>query len=122
MIRRPPRSTLFPYTTLFRSDGVLRIEVDRLVVIRDRAVVVLLGMEGVAAIVERDGEVFLALTPGPNHRAATGDLLVGRSVLRVHAALPGLGGLRRRRTRLKQRHRQCGRDHADACSHLSRSE
>src|SRR3712207_6980560 len=24
MIRRPPRSTLFPYTTLFRSKGVLR--------------------------------------------------------------------------------------------------
>src|SRR3712207_2799051 len=24
MIRRPPRSTLFPYTTLFRSDGELR--------------------------------------------------------------------------------------------------
>src|SRR3712207_8361800 len=23
MIRRPPRSTLFPYTTLFRSSGVL---------------------------------------------------------------------------------------------------
>src|SRR3712207_8844587 len=23
MIRRPPRSTLFPYPTLFRSDGVL---------------------------------------------------------------------------------------------------
>src|SRR3712207_8889975 len=22
MVRRPPRSTLFPYTTLFRSDGV----------------------------------------------------------------------------------------------------
>src|SRR6266511_5304010 len=22
MLRRPPRSTLFPYTTLFRSDGV----------------------------------------------------------------------------------------------------
>src|SRR5687768_18209680 len=39
MIRRPPRSTLFPYTTLFRSDvdgrciragaGVLRAEVER---------------------------------------------------------------------------------------------
>src|SRR5690242_20947825 len=34
MIRRPPRSTLFPYTTLFRSgrvdrpDGALRIEND----------------------------------------------------------------------------------------------
>src|SRR3712207_8634553 len=25
MIRRPPRSTLFPYTTLFRSDGVVQI-------------------------------------------------------------------------------------------------
>src|SRR2546426_4568759 len=24
MIRRPPRSTLFPYTTLFRSDGAER--------------------------------------------------------------------------------------------------
>src|ERR1035437_6145459 len=24
MIRRPPRSTLFPYTTLFRSDGRIR--------------------------------------------------------------------------------------------------
>src|SRR2546427_6545520 len=25
MIRRPPRSTLFPYTTLFRSDALARI-------------------------------------------------------------------------------------------------
>src|SRR2546430_7465541 len=25
MIRRPPRSTLFPYTTLFRSDHLLRL-------------------------------------------------------------------------------------------------
>src|SRR2546430_5283028 len=25
MIRRPPRSTLFPYTTLFRSDGYRRV-------------------------------------------------------------------------------------------------
>src|SRR5258708_12735545 len=25
MIRRPPRSTLFPYTTLFRSLGIFRI-------------------------------------------------------------------------------------------------
>src|SRR2546426_5714139 len=27
MIRRPPRSTLFPYTTLFRSVGDARVEV-----------------------------------------------------------------------------------------------
>src|SRR5256886_10967182 len=26
MIRRPPRSTLFPYTTLFRSRGIFLIE------------------------------------------------------------------------------------------------
>src|SRR5690242_4589396 len=30
MIRRPPRSTLFPYTTLFRSEGPLQILVANL--------------------------------------------------------------------------------------------
>src|SRR3712207_7290834 len=29
MIRRPPRSTLFPYTTLFRSAGVEDVRADR---------------------------------------------------------------------------------------------
>src|SRR5258708_28891302 len=29
MIRRPPRSTLFPYTTLFRSHLALRLDRDR---------------------------------------------------------------------------------------------
>src|SRR3712207_7207207 len=33
MIRRPPRSTLFPYTTLFRSHAGL----DRSVVVRDQS-------------------------------------------------------------------------------------
>src|SRR5437899_7268324 len=28
MIRRPPRSTLFPYTTLFRSREIHRLELD----------------------------------------------------------------------------------------------
>src|SRR5256886_10042958 len=32
MIRRPPRSTLFPYTTLFRSDRLLAAQVTRLIV------------------------------------------------------------------------------------------
>src|SRR5258708_17222464 len=32
MIRRPPRSTLFPYTTLFRSHQILREDRLRLVV------------------------------------------------------------------------------------------
>src|SRR2546425_8441335 len=30
MIRRPPRSTLFPYTTLFRSDDALELPLDLL--------------------------------------------------------------------------------------------
>src|SRR3712207_8432537 len=46
MIRRPPRSTLFPYTTLFRS--VERLEVERL---RHHA----LGREGRVAV-EDDGD------------------------------------------------------------------
>src|SRR3712207_7592481 len=29
MIRRPPRSTLFPYTTLFRSDNFAAVAVDQ---------------------------------------------------------------------------------------------
>src|SRR3712207_7047560 len=29
MIRRPPRSTLFPYTTLFRSPATFRCSIDR---------------------------------------------------------------------------------------------
>src|SRR2546430_12256380 len=29
MIRRPPRSTLFPYTTLFRSDRAFAIRLER---------------------------------------------------------------------------------------------
>src|SRR2546429_9451518 len=29
MIRRPPRSTLFPYTTLFRSLGAVGVQIER---------------------------------------------------------------------------------------------
>src|SRR2546426_9360824 len=32
MIRRPPRSTLFPYTTLFRSAGIARVVLDGVLV------------------------------------------------------------------------------------------
>src|SRR2546430_10479339 len=35
MIRRPPRSTLFPYTTLFRSPGHAVVENDGLWPLRD---------------------------------------------------------------------------------------
>src|SRR2546430_8664709 len=35
MIRRPPRSTLFPYTTLFRSYFVMRFRLDGVVTVVD---------------------------------------------------------------------------------------
>src|SRR5258708_26025612 len=47
MIRRPPRSTLFPYTTLFRSQGHQSQEVDR-----DTDVLLVAHLPG-------DGEAFL---------------------------------------------------------------
>src|SRR2546430_5504400 len=36
MIRRPPRSTLFPYTTLFRSDPRRERQIDRCVLVDAR--------------------------------------------------------------------------------------
>src|SRR3712207_7112649 len=55
MIRRPPRSTLFPYTTLFRSEGVARISVafpgDFVVILQaDRLVVAVDADEQGAAV------------------------------------------------------------------------
>src|SRR3712207_6940982 len=46
MIRRPPRSTLFPYTTLFRSDG----EQHR--VRKAMFVALLMREDGIASLVE----------------------------------------------------------------------
>src|SRR2546422_3982248 len=43
MIRRPPRSTLFPYTTLFRSDACGRLDAK---VVRGAGVVVVAGLTG----------------------------------------------------------------------------
>src|SRR3712207_9417381 len=37
MIRRPPRSTLFPYTTLFRSDGAEQLQPSHIVAVVDVA-------------------------------------------------------------------------------------
>src|SRR3712207_7794761 len=53
MIRRPPRSTLFPYTTLFRSPGalVVRLRVGRVAVLVQHDPVVVLGRQ---ALGDRD--------------------------------------------------------------------
>src|SRR5690349_22659698 len=65
MIRRPPRSTLFPYTTLFRSDlppvdldGELLVEVEDLVVQEEDALgeVVALEIDGRSRRVARQAQ------------------------------------------------------------------
>src|SRR3989442_1374005 len=63
MIRRPPRSTLFPYTTLFRShivDGEQRLGV----VVLDRARARPLGDGRVGGIAQVDGEGLVELEGG----------------------------------------------------------
>src|SRR2546430_5030607 len=46
MIRRPPRSTLFPYTTLFRSVAVQDPRLGRLLERRQEVVSLLFGIRG----------------------------------------------------------------------------
>src|SRR3712207_7046051 len=75
MIRRPPRSTLFPYTTLFRSE---RLD-------RQQHAVVLGPAGGLGEAL--DGQVPLPL------------LLVGR-----HVPPPARGRVDRKSTRLNSRH------------------
>src|SRR2546423_12917648 len=66
MIRRPPRSTLFPYTTLFRSDTWLSNNVPPLVAAGARVIVT--WDEGTTA----DSQV-LALEVGPGITPGTVD-------------------------------------------------
>src|SRR2546430_9046241 len=56
MIRRPPRSTLFPYTTLFRSDLVVQILPAHVAIDRDAPVA---PLPGAATIIEIEHGVAL---------------------------------------------------------------
>src|SRR3712207_8874408 len=63
MIRRPPRSTLFPYTTLFRSDtrmntGILRREVRRAArgELAIKALVICTALFGASAAAAHEGD------------------------------------------------------------------
>src|SRR3712207_8959424 len=49
MIRRPPRSTLFPYTTLFRSRWYFYLTI----IVAHEWPVLLLGLVGVVAVLRR---------------------------------------------------------------------
>src|SRR3712207_7254442 len=68
MIRRPPRSTLFPYTTLFRSARVaVRQHVDA-----DRVVGALLGDRLGHVVVVDEADVDLAVGDRVAHRDVRG--------------------------------------------------
>ena len=58
MIRRPPRSTLFPYTTLFRSTRNSRAHVQRL---KESGDPELLTVNGEAAVVVQDAAAYQEL-------------------------------------------------------------
>src|SRR3712207_7743244 len=63
MIRRPPRSTLFPYTTLFRSDIAFAAarSRDRLRAARERVgVVAISGAVGTYSLIDPSVEVVVA--------------------------------------------------------------
>src|SRR3712207_8667711 len=60
MIRRPPRSTLFPYTTLFRSNGLDRIFFpDKSNLIADRPVLTLVVLPPDRAISDQGTLAFV---------------------------------------------------------------
>src|SRR5260221_5367025 len=61
MIRRPPRSTLFPYTTLFRSRSRLREKLGHSVWALPRSAIQLLGKLSRRAGLDRTGH---AVVPG----------------------------------------------------------
>src|SRR2546429_3353033 len=75
MIRRPPRSTLFPYTTLFRSDAQFQCALDRF----DRRLIVL----------PSPGEIITGATDGPGSEAIGGagyDFAWGRQRSEEHTS------------------------------------
>src|SRR3712207_8675118 len=59
MIRRPPRSTLFPYTTLFRSHAAGELVDDQHLAVADDVLLVaveeLLGLQGVVQVPDQRG-------------------------------------------------------------------
>src|SRR3712207_8522164 len=72
MIRRPPRSTLFPYTTLFRSG-----EVRWTTILRDPARGVTMSEEGSIYIVTLHGQIYAL--DAADGRSLYGEVPVGRS-------------------------------------------
>src|SRR2546429_9269485 len=72
MIRRPPRSTLFPYTTLFRSKAVrcggeAKIEIDHA------------GLDDGALVLRVEGENAVHARKNDHHAAGAGERSAGKT-------------------------------------------
>src|SRR2546427_12776857 len=84
MIRRPPRSTLFPYTTLFRSVGIALVAAAALVALAARSGTPALGLTGYALPV-----IALPFVTAPLLRAVGDD----RSAAAIARAVAGRGAV-----------------------------
>src|SRR5256885_7102696 len=73
MIRRPPRSTLFPYTTLFRSLGVARM-------IEARGLPLLAAVAGAAVLAEPQRMRVLRLVDRKSTRLNSSHLVISYAV------------------------------------------
>src|SRR5256886_16846117 len=79
MIRRPPRSTLFPYTTLFRSLVLSSASA----VLGDPFLEVLVPVAGNQADLLQGREVLLGLRQVVHHQVRLADVLVRPAVARI---------------------------------------
>src|SRR2546428_11737632 len=94
MIRRPPRSTLFPYTTLFRSlDRLLGDRLERVLLDREPHVLeleqllVLFGQRVLGLDEDADERVLVQRVEGYRHRESAhqlGDEAVAQQVVGLH--------------------------------------
>src|SRR5690349_24533320 len=80
MIRRPPRSTLFPYTTLFRSKLTLEVSQTELVFLFGAPLAVTAAGAPVGNVAFGDGDC--ALAQGPDD-LAVGDVVMEGLVVEV---------------------------------------
>src|SRR3712207_8560244 len=83
MIRRPPRSTLFPYTTLFRSDGKGGPVAKRQIIT-------------VGLVDERRAEVLSGLRPGQQVVAAGSPAIIEGTPVAVAPAVREASSVERR--------------------------
>src|SRR2546429_1479140 len=87
MIRRPPRSTLFPYTTLFRSSAAVRERVDRARTVQRERFAKRPGIYANAHMAPRDLRAFCRVSDGADALLRTAITRLGLSARAYHRIL-----------------------------------